>query len=235
MPLIVSDLRAGYGDMPILHGVDLTIDNGSIVAILGPNGIGKTTLVRALAGLLRVHGGSVRFGGEDITRAGPPSRAKLGIGYVPQGREIFPKLTVLENLLVGVHAFGLPRSRVEEILEEFPALRPHLKKLGGKLSGGEQQLLALARALVLHPRLLLLDEPSEGIQPSIVDQIQDVLAQARTRHSLAILLVEQNLAFAGALADRAHLMERGRIAREIDPRALAEDRALYEEFIGARR
>lgn len=235
MLLSVSELRAGYGDVPILHGVDLSVEAGSVVAILGPNGIGKTTLAKTLTGLLPTRAGQVLFDGEDITQDSAPSRARRGMGYVPQGRAIFPKLTALENLLVGVHAFALPRSRVDEVLEDFPSLRPHLKKLGATLSGGEQQLLALARALVLRPRLLVLDEPSEGIQPSIVDLIEDVLTRARARDGLAVLLVEQNLAFAGALADRAHLMERGRIARTIDPHALAEDRALYDEFIGAAR
>ena len=209
MLLHVSDLRAGYGDMPILQGVDLTLEAGKVVAILGPNGVGKTTLVRTLAGLLRATGGSVMFDGREIVRATATERARGGIGYVPQGREIFPKLTALENLLVGAHACALPRTRVDEVLQDFPGLRVHLRKLGGTLSGGEQQLLALARALVLRPRLLLLDEPSEGVQPSIIDQIQDVLTLARSRDGLAVLLVEQNLAFAGALADRAHLMERG--------------------------
>lgn len=235
MLLSVRELHAGYGDMPILHGVDLDIEAGSVVAIVGPNGIGKSTLVKTLAGLLPARAGSMRLDGEDLTRARPAERARRGVGYVPQGRDIFPKLTALENLQVPAHAFALPRSRIEAVLEDFPALRPHLKKLGGTLSGGEQQQLALARALVLRPKLLLLDEPSEGIQPSIVDEIQDVLARARTRDRLAILLVEQNLAFAGALADRAHLMDGGRIARAIDPAALADDRALYDAFIGADR
>lgn len=235
MLLRVSELRAGYGDVPILHGVDLDIDAGTVVAILGPNGVGKSTLARTLAGLLPARAGRIVFDGTDITRASAPARVRLGIGYVPQGRAIFPKLTALENLLVGVHAAALPRNRVDEVLEFFPSLRAHLNKLGGTLSGGEQQLLALARALVLRPKLVVLDEPSEGIQPSIIDQIEDVLGKVRAHAALAVLLVEQNLDFAGALADRAHLMERGRIARAVDPHALADDRALYEEFIGAAR
>ncbi|MBK8017576.1 MAG: ATP-binding cassette domain-containing protein [Betaproteobacteria bacterium] len=234
MLLHVSDLRAGYGSVPILQGVDLSLEAGTVVAILGPNGVGKTTLVRALAGLLQATGGRVEFDGHDITRASATVRARGGLGCVPQGREIFPKLTAMENLLVGAHACGLPRGRVDEVLEDFPGLRVHLKKLGGTLSGGEQQLLALARALVLRPKLLLLDEPSEGVQPSIIDQIQDVLTLARTRDRLAVLLVEQNLAFASALADRAHLMERGRLVRSIDSEVLTDDRTLYDAFVGTR-
>ena len=230
MALRIRDLQAGYGDARILQGIDLTVDPGTIVAIVGPNGVGKTTLVRAVAGLLPAQAGSVHLFGRDVTRERPPVRVRHGLGYVPQGREIFGKLTVLENLLVGVDAAGLPRRRVDEILLSFPVLKPHLKKLGSKLSGGEQQMLALARAMVLEPGLLVLDEPTEGIQPSFIDDIRDTLALARETEHMAMLLVEQNLHFAAALADRAYLMERGRIVRELEPGSLATEYGLYDEF-----
>jgi urea ABC transporter ATP-binding protein UrtE len=231
--LNVNGISSGYGEIVILTDLTLHLHAREVVAVLGRNGIGKTTLMKTLAGLLKTRQGSITFDGGNITHVPPSSRARLGIGYVPQGREIFPKLTVLENLLVGVYAGGFPRSLVDEVLEDFPVLRPKLKNLGGSLSGGQQQLLALARAIVIRPTLLLLDEPSEGIQPSILDEIHDVLIRAKERHGLSILLVEQNLDFAGALADRAYLMDTGRISREVNPGRLLDDPALLQEFIGS--
>jgi urea ABC transporter ATP-binding protein UrtE len=230
--LNVSGISSGYGDIVILSELTLHVRAREVVAVLGRNGIGKTTLMKTLAGLLVLKRGSVTFDGKNIGRVPPSSRARLGMGYVPQGRAIFPKLTVLENLLVGVYAGGFATGLVDEILEDFPQLKPRLKVLGGSLSGGQQQLLALARALIIRPGLLLLDEPSEGIQPSILDEILDLLAKAREKHGLSILLVEQNLDFAGALADRAYLMDTGRISREVDPKKLLDDPALFHEFIG---
>ncbi|HUU70987.1 MAG TPA: ATP-binding cassette domain-containing protein, partial [Burkholderiales bacterium] len=165
--LRVNDLCAGYGELMILNGFGITLESQQIVAVLGRNGIGKTTLVKTLAGLIKTRSGSITIDGQDITNMSPPQRARMGMGYVPQGREIFSKLTVRENLLVGVRAMKLPLSTIDTALEDFPTLRPKLNDLGSSLSGGQQQLLALARALVLRPKLLLLDEPSEGIQPSL--------------------------------------------------------------------
>lgn len=231
--LSVKELFAGYGELMVLTGLSVELEAQQIVTVLGRNGIGKTTLVKTLAGLIKTRRGRVTFEGQDITDASPPQRARMGMGYVPQGREIFSKLTVRENLLVGVRAKRLPLSAVDEILEDFPALRPKLNSLGGSLSGGQQQLLALARALVLRPRLLLLDEPSEGIQPSLLDEIYELLVRAKQRYGLCILLVEQNLDFAGSLADRAYVMDRGRIAREVDRDKLLSDSDLEHEFLGA--
>jgi urea ABC transporter ATP-binding protein UrtE len=231
--LRVDDLRAGYGELMVLTGFSITLEPQQIVAVLGRNGIGKTTLVKTLAGLIKTRGGSITFEDQDITNLSPPRRARMGLGYVPQGREIFSKLTVRENLLVGVRAGRLPLSTIDEVLEDFPILRPKLNDLGSSLSGGQQQMLALARALVLRPKLLLLDEPSEGIQPSLLDDIQQHLMQARQRYGLTILLVEQNLDFASSLADRAFVMESGSVAREVDRDKLLSDTALVHEFLGA--
>ncbi len=231
--LRVDDLRAGYGELMVLTGFGITLESRQIVAVLGRNGIGKTTLVKTLAGLIKTRSGRVILEGQDITNMSPPQRARLGLGYVPQGREIFSKLTVRENLLVGVRARRLPLSTIDEALEDFPILRPKLNDLGSSLSGGQQQLLALARALVLRPKLLLLDEPSEGIQPSLLDEIQQHLMQARQRYGLTILLVEQNLDFASSLADRAFVMESGSVAREVDRDKLLSDATLVDEFLGA--
>ena len=231
--LQVSDLRAGYGELMVLTGFAFALEPEQIVAVLGRNGIGKTTLVKTLAGLIKARGGSIRLDDKDITNLRPPQRALMGMGYVPQGREIFSKLTVRENLMVGIRARRMPHSAIDEILQDFPSLRPKLDDPGSSLSGGQQQLLALARALVLKPRLLLLDEPSEGIQPSLLDEIREHLVQARQRYGLSILLVEQNLDFARSLADRAYVMESGSVAREVERDKLLSDSTLVREFLGA--
>lgn len=231
--LNVDDLHAGYGELMILKGFGIALESQQIVAILGRNGIGKTTLVKTLAGLIKARSGRVILEGQDITNLTPPERARMGMGYVPQGREVFSKLTVRENLLVGVRARKLPLSTIDKTLEDFPTLRPKLNDLGSSLSGGQQQLLALARALILRPKLLLLDEPSEGIQPSLLDEIHEHLVKAKQRDGLSILLVEQNLDFASSLADRVYVMESGSVAREVDRDKLLSDATLVHEFLGA--
>ncbi|RAI60549.1 ABC transporter ATP-binding protein [Roseicella frigidaeris] len=229
--LEVEGLVAGYGRIGVLHGASLGVGQGSCVGILGHNGMGKTTLLRALMGLLPARQGRIRFQGAEIQRLPPHLRARSGLGYVPQGRLIFPGLSVADNLRFAVLAKGeTPGRVVEEVLEEFPELRRLLERPGGALSGGEQQLLALARALCGRPRLLLLDEPTEGIQPSIVEAMVERIHALR-RRGLAVLLVEQNLDFIQALADRILMIHRGRITREIPPTALG-DPALVQEFVG---
>ncbi len=232
MLLQVDNIWAGYGEASILQGTNLSIEAGELVGILGPNGVGKTTLMRTLAGSLDCKKGTIAFSNLDITQMPAYERASSGIGYVPQGREIFPQLTVMENLLVGVYAMKRPKSRVGEIVEHFPSLKPKLKALGGSLSGGQQQLLALARALIIEPKLLLLDEPSEGIQPSLLDEISDVIGLFQKEFNLAILLVEQNLDFAGQLIERAYVMEGGLIKRSLDKENLSNSEALHQEFLG---
>jgi len=231
--LKIEGLRAGYGEMVVLTGLSLELEQRQIVAVLGRNGIGKTTLMKTLAGLIRPRDGMITLDGQDITRDPASSRARMGMGYVPQGRQIFAKLTVRENLQVGIRANRIPLSAIDETLEDFPALVPTLDSLGGNLSGGQQQLLTLARALVLRPRLLLLDEPSEGIQPSLLDEIQQILLTAKRRRGLSVLLVEQNLDFAEALSDRVYVMDVGCISREVDRAKLLSDSTLEREFLGA--
>ncbi len=232
MLLAVEGLWSGYGEISILQGVDLTIGAGEIVAVLGPNGVGKTTLMRTLAGALKCHRGRISFDNRDVSRTPAHERARLGIGYVPQGREIFSQLTVLENLLVGLYAVNMSRERVDTMLEEFPSLKPKLRDLGGSLSGGQQQILALARALIIEPKILLLDEPSEGIQPSLLDDISEILCRFKTKIGLSVLLVEQNLDFAGGLADRAYLMDIGRIRRQLEANEFIDGSALHREILG---
>lgn len=217
--LELSDLRAGYGDLPVLRGVSLRVREGEAVGIVGHNGMGKTTLLRTVMGLLPARGGRIAVDGVDVTQAPAHARARLGIGYVPQGRGILPGLTARENLRLAWTAESgeTEAQAIERVLETFPRLSRLLDRSGGALSGGEQQILALARALVAGPWLLLLDEPSEGIQPSIVQEIGGILAGLRDRHRLSMLIVEQNLELVLDVADRILVMERGRVQRELDP------------------
>jgi branched-chain amino acid transport system ATP-binding protein len=223
--LSVADVHVAYGGTPVLTGPSLTVAAGEIVSIIGRNGVGKTTLLKTIIGLLRVRSGRIELDGHDVTGLPAYERARRGLGYVPQGRMIFAGLTVEENLLIGADlspAGG--RALVEEVLTEFPRLRERYGQRGDTLSGGEQQMLALGRALAGGPKVLLLDEPSEGIQPSIVQEIEARIASISRARGLAVVLVEQNIEFAAALARRIYVMEKGRIAREIAPeRVMDED------------
>jgi branched-chain amino acid transport system ATP-binding protein len=232
MMLNVQGLCTGYGRIPILNGVSFAVQVGEFIGILGHNGMGKTTLLKALMGFLPATAGTVRFDGHDVTAAEPYQRARLGLGYVPQGREIFPGLTVHDNLRMGcTKENGSEQEIIEEVLEEFPRLKPLLDRSGGALSGGEQQLLALARCLCGKPRLILLDEPTEGIQPSIIEEIVEVLQRLRDKSGLTMILVEQNLDFIAALSRRILIIQKGAITRELRPEDLA-DASLVGEFIG---
>jgi urea transport system ATP-binding protein len=212
--LEVAGLTAGYGGSMVLRGVDLRVGENSVVAVLGSNGVGKTTLMKCVMGLVEPSEGDVLFMGRSIGRLPSYRRSSLGIGYVPQGREIFPFLSVEENIALGLEAFPAARRRGEELAYElFPILSEIRGRRGGVLSGGQQQILALARALVQRPRLLILDEPTEGIQPSIVQEIEDAIGRA-SREGVSVLLVEQFADFALAHADYYYLMQRGGIERE---------------------
>jgi branched-chain amino acid transport system ATP-binding protein len=230
--LEVTGLHAGYGAIPVLHDVSLTIARGESVGILGHNGMGKTTLLRTLVGALRATAGMVRLDGADITRHAPHVRARLGMAYVPQGREIFPALSAMDNLRMGLVKTGeRTLDTIEALLEDFPRLKPLLERPGGSLSGGEQQLLALARALAGKPTLLLLDEPTEGIQPSIIEEIAETLAALRDRMKLTIVLVEQNLEFIAAVSQRVLVIKRGQIGGEI-PREHLGDFEIMSQYTG---
>ena len=230
--LEVQSLRAGYGKVPILHGIDLTVHDGEIVGILGHNGMGKSTLLKTVMGLVPASGGSIHFDGIDITAEPSHERSRLGVGYVPQGRGIFPNLTVFDNLRMGVAAHeDDEQDAVRDIVGDFPRLERLLDREGGALSGGEQQLLALARCLISQPQLVLLDEPTEGIQPSIVDEIIELLKDLRRKRGIAIVLVEQNLEFITELSDRVLLLQKGEVTGEVSG-GEAADPALVEEFVG---
>ena len=213
--LEVRGLTLRYGQSRILNGIDLTARTGQVTAVMGTNGVGKTSLLKAIAGRHPFDGGSLRLDGTDLGHPGAFAAARAGIAYVPQGREVFPLLTVAENLQTGfavLRAKGLPREVPDRIFELFPVLAEMRHRRGGDLSGGQQQQLAIARALVTRPRVLLLDEPTEGIQPNIIAQIGEVIGRLRDEGTMAIVLVEQYFDFAVALADHVTALNRGSVA-----------------------
>ena len=210
--LSVTELQASIGGSRILRGVNLEVPARKVCCLMGRNGVGKTSTLKAITGLLRSSAGKILFDGAEISRLPPEARARLGIGYVPQGREIFPHLTVEENLRIGCIARGMPpNGQLERVFSLFPIIREFLSRKGGMLSGGQQQQLAIARALLTQPKLLILDEPTEGIQPNIIDQIGDAIRQLREEGKMSILLVEQYLDFAKELADTFYIMDRGAV------------------------
>jgi branched-chain amino acid transport system ATP-binding protein len=230
--LKVAGLKSGYGLLPVLHGVDLEIAPGEVVGLLGRNGAGKTTLLRALAGALPLSGGRIEVGGKDVTARKAYQRARAGIAHVPQGRGIFGRLTVEENLEVGTRAAGSRdvKQALEEAYAYFPILRDRRTQLAGTFSGGQQQMLAIARALCGQPQVLLLDEPSEGIQPNIVEEIGVLVPRLASERSIAVLLVEQNLDLAFHATSRALVMDKGQIVHSASSGSL-RDEALLKELL----
>jgi branched-chain amino acid transport system ATP-binding protein len=227
MTLRVERLETAYGETRILEGVSLAVEPGEIVAVLGRNGAGKTTLLRSILGLTPARAGHVLVDGRDVTRWPTHAIAALGIGYVPQGKRIFPRLTVAENLRLGTLVQRARRRQVPAgVLDHFPVLGERRGQAGGTLSGGEQQMLALARALAGDPVLLLLDEPSESLQPSLVEAITTIIRQVRRERGVPMLLVEQNLDVARALADRYYVLENGRIVLAGEAGELAHEEVI---------
>jgi len=216
--LEVAGLWANYGATPILQGVDMTIRKGEIVGLIGRNGVGKTTTMRCLIGLLRATAGWIRLNGDDVTALPSDALARLGVGYIPQGREVFPRMTVAENLEVG-KLIGGPRGLKQSdlVYQYFPRLKDRRNQVAGTMSGGEQQQLAIGRVLIGNPSLMLLDEPSEGVQPNIVQMICEALKSIRKELGTTILFVEQNLDTILAISERCYVMEKGRIVANIGP------------------
>lgn len=228
----ISNATGGYGKTTIIRDVSLEVGSGEIVALLGRNGVGKTTLMRYSTGLIPATAGFVEIDGE-IAPVSPAKRARMGVGYVPQGRYVFPRMTVTENIAVAAASNGFdPRQSVDELLEDFPLLKPKASDLAGGLSGGQQQVLALARALAIKPKILLLDEPTEGVQPSIIDEIAGVLKRINRESKIAILVAEQNLDFCLSIAERAYVMEKGSIQLETDRESLQANKKLQQELLG---
>jgi urea transport system ATP-binding protein len=213
--LTIEKLNQHYGSSHTLRDVSFDVPMGQCTALLGRNGVGKTTLLKCLMGVLPIRSGSITFGGQEVTSLPPFQRVRLGMGFVPQGREIFPRLTVEENILMGLatHKRGSLADISGEIFEMFPVLKQMLRRRGGDLSGGQQQQLAIARALVMKPKVLILDEPTEGIQPSIIKDIERVIKALSERGDMAILLVEQYFEFARELADQYVILRRGEIVK----------------------
>jgi urea transport system ATP-binding protein len=219
--LTVDSLEVAYGRARVLVGVSLEVPGSTVTCVIGRNGVGKTTLLNAVMGVLRPSAGRVTWEGRDLTRLHPYERVRAGLAYVPQGHATFPLLTVRENLMVVLEATrSRDRSAVDEALDMFPRLVPLLGRRAGFLSGGQQQQLAIARALVSRPRLLLLDEPTEGIQPSIILEIEDAVARLRARAEMSILLVEQYVEFALRLADRYAVLDAGEVVARGDVASL---------------
>lgn len=225
--LKVSDLFSGYGSGDVLQGVSFEIAEGDSIGILGRNGVGKSTLMRTIVGLIKSTRGDVRFRGQPITMLSPEDRAISGFGYVPQGRMVFPYMSVEDNLRVGALERGNKPHLIEKMFSQFPRLRERRKQRAGSLSGGEQEMLAIARALVGEPRILLLDEPSEGVQPNIVDEIGELIVDLN-RKGMTILLVEQNVELMRVSARRGYVMEKGCIVAALSETDIADDGKLRD-------
>ena len=208
--LTLDNVHVYYGHVQVLRGISLEVPDGAVVALLGANGAGKTTTLKAISGILRPARGTIRFDGEEISRLDPSQIVRRGIIHCPEGRQVFPGLTVRENLMLGSYARGDPRVQFDRVIDIFPALRSRLGQLAGTLSGGEQQMLAIGRALMGEPRLLLLDEPSLGLAPLIVEYIFRVIAKFR-EHDISVLLIEQNATLALEFAEWAYALSHGQI------------------------
>jgi branched-chain amino acid transport system ATP-binding protein len=226
--LELAGIDTYYGQTQILRGVSLSVEEGKIVTLLGRNGMGKTTTVRSIMGLTPARAGCITFGKVDITRMKHFRIARMGLALVPQGRQIFASLSVKENLTMGMRGEGFT---LEKIYEYFPVLKERLKHRGNQLSGGEQQMLAIARALLANPKLMLLDEPSEGLAPKIVEEVRDIVLKLKEM-GLSVLLVEQNLSLALGASDYAYVMSRGEIVYEGATAELAQNEAILAEYIG---
>ena len=232
--LTLAKVSGSYGAVQVVREVSFTLNAGEVLGLMGRNGAGKTSVLKTIMGLMPRRSGSIRIGGEDLMRVPPHLIASRGIAYVPQGRRLFGELTVEENLQMGLLAGGGKRNMREEVLRLFPILKERLKQQSGTLSGGEQQMLAVARALCAGPKVLLLDEPSEGLVPAIVSRILDSIVKLK-QQGLAVLLVEQQVKSALTVCDRILLMENGSIQHEASASALSTDPLPLERYIGVRR
>jgi branched-chain amino acid transport system ATP-binding protein len=233
--LALRDVNAHYGKSHVLHGVGIDVGPGEVVGLLGRNGVGKSTTLKTVMGLVRASAGSITFEGRDIVGVATHRLPGLGIGYVPEDRRVFRLLTVLENLRTGLDRGGVTPERREALLDKvyrhFPVLRERRNQAGGTLSGGEQQMLAIARAMVLEPKIILLDEPTEGLMPRMVGQIREII-EILHKEGVAILLVEQNVPLTLAVSDRVYIMEKGVVRHQAAAAALRADDAVIHQYLG---
>jgi len=232
--LTVRGLQSGYGNTMIVRNFDFEISAGERVGLLGRNGVGKTTALKTMIGLIASREGEIRLDGQDITHLPAYSRAKAGIAYVPQGRMIFSSLSVQDNIKVSAYGAGIDNvdAGIAAMYEQFPILAEKRKQPGGQLSGGQQQILALARALVSNPKLILLDEPSEGIQPSIVEQIGEIITQLCDERGISVVLVEQNFDFAVKVVSKVFIMEKGKIVARDSSSSVRDNVELQQKYLG---
>jgi len=229
--LVVDGLSCAYGDVPVLHGVSLALRKGEILCMLGRNGAGKTTLLKAIMGLVPATAGSIRLAGVELTKLPAWQVPKAGVAYVPQGRRLFAEMTVAENIEIGLIARNKGPAVREAVLDLFPLLRDRLKQRSGTLSGGEQQMLAMARALCIEPDVLLLDEPTEGLMPSMIAKIRETVVELR-RRGVSTILVEQRVDAVLSVADRAAFLENGRNRETIDIETLRADPGIVRRYVG---
>ena len=233
--LLIDDIRVGYSALPVIDGISVAVEEGQFVAVVGPNGAGKTTLFKTISGILAPISGSIRFEGVDLLSVPAPRRPHLGIAHVPEGRQVFPSLTVMENLEMGAFTAAGRRDwkeNLERILSWLPVLAERRRQWAGTLSGGEQQMLAIGRGLASSPKLLMLDEPSMGLAPTIADFIFERLVEIHRQSKLTILLVEQRVAEALELADRGYVLEAGRVVLEGDNQTLRADDRVRQAYLG---
>lgn len=229
--LTISGLNCAYGETPVLHGLELALRQGEVLCLLGRNGAGKTTTLKAIMGLVTVRAGSIRLGDKELTTLPAHEVPKAGVAYVPQGRRLFAELTVAENIEIGLMTRGKGNATKESVLDLFPLLRDRLKQRSGTLSGGEQQMLAMARALCIEPQVLLLDEPTEGLMPSMIARIRETVAKLRER-GVSTILVEQRVDAVLPVADRVCFIENGLVRETVGVDALRADPAMVTRYVG---
>ena len=229
--LTIAGLHCAYGETPVLHGLDLQLRQGEVLCLLGRNGAGKTTTLKAIMGQVPARAGSIKLGKHELTELPAHEVPKAGVAYVPQGRRLFAEMTVAENIEIGLMARGKGRDTRDAVLDLFPLLRERLKQRSGTLSGGEQQMLAMARALCLEPDVLLLDEPTEGLMPSMIGKIRETVAKLRER-GVSTILVEQRVDAVLPVADRVSFIENGRVRETVDVEQLRQEPGLVKRYVG---
>ena len=233
--LKIENLCAGYGDMQVLFDINLNVEEGEVVSLVGSNGAGKTTLLRIISGFLPIMKGTINYLGQDLLKTKPQNRAELGISHIPQGRGILGTLTVKENLIMGAYPRKVRKSmktEIENAYNRFPKLRERQNQLAGSLSGGEQQMLAISRALMIHPKLLMLDEPSLGLAPIVVENMFEIISGISKDEKVSILIVEQNLVQALSVADRAYVLETGKLVMQGSAKELMDNSDIQRAYLG---